>query len=209
MIVENPTLIEQTSMKIISEELEEQGIVLPAEIESIVKRVIHCTADFSYAETLAFSENAVKNALEALEAGCHIVTDTNMAKSGINKEALGKLGGEVHCFMSDPDVAEAARERGTTRAEVSIEKSLALEKPVIYAIGNAPTALIALSRLIREGKLNPRLVIGVPVGFVNILEAKDDIMTSGCEYIVNRGRKGGSNVAAAIVNALMYRLTRK
>lgn len=206
-MITDPELIEKTSMEIIAEELRGQSITLPTETEDIVKRVIHCTADFSYAETLAFSEKAVPNALAALSGGCGIVTDTNMAKAGINKTALTKLGGEVYCFMSDGDVAEEAKKRGITRAEVSMEKSIAICKarPVIYVVGNAPTALIKLSGLIREEKISPCLVVGVPVGFVNILEAKDEIMGCGVEYIVSRGRKGGSNVAAAILNALMYR----
>lgn len=146
--------------------------------------------------------------IEALREGCDIVTDTQMAKAGINKTVLGKLGGQVRCFMSDPDVAEEAERRGVTRAVVSMERAAALEKPCIFAVGNAPTALISLYELIRAGKLHPALVIGVPVGFVNVVESKEQIMTVGSPYIVARGRKGGSNVAAAICNAMLYQISR-
>lgn len=205
MIINDPNAIEQRSMEIIESELK---VEIPPENKAVVKRVIHCTADFDYAVNLAFSDGAVAKALDALRRGCDIVTDTQMAKSGINKAAAAKLGCEIHCFMSDADVAEEAKKRGSTRAVVSMEKASKLEKPVIFAIGNAPTALLCLREMIDEGKIKPELVIGVPVGFVNILEAKDAIMDAGVPYIVARGRKGGSNVAAAIVNALMYQLTR-
>ncbi len=205
MIINDPNSIERHSMEIIESEL---TVDIPAENKAVVKRVIHCTADFDYAVNLAFSDGAVRRALEALREGCDIVTDTQMAKAGINKKAAAKLGCGIHCFMSEPDVAAEANARGCTRAVVSMERAAKLEKPLIFAIGNAPTALLALCGLIREGKLSPELVIGAPVGFVNILEAKDAIMAAGVPYIVARGRKGGSNVAAAIVNALMYQLTR-
>ena len=204
-MIREPDAIEKRSMEIIESEL---TVSVPPEVKDIVKRVIHCTADFDYAENLAFSENATRRAHEALLSGCDIVTDTQMVRSGINKAAAGKLGCEIHCFMSDPDVAKEAKLRGCTRATVSMEKAMKLNRKLIFAIGNAPTALLTLSDFIREGKLMPELVIGVPVGFVNILESKEAIMRSGAEYIVARGRKGGSNVAAAIVNALMYRITR-
>ena len=151
---------------------------------------------------------AVFQGIEALKKGCHIVTDTQMAKAGINKTILGKLGGEVHCFMSDPDVAEEAKKREITRAIVSMEKAASLQKPLIFAIGNAPTALICLKELMNAGKLNPALIIGVPVGFVNVVESKELIIDSDVPYIVARGRKGGSNVAAAICNAMLYQIMR-
>lgn len=203
-----PMEIEKRSFEMISGMLEEKGIVLDPENEQVIKRVIHTTADLDYAENLVFSENAVRLGIEALKSGCDIVTDTQMAKAGINKTALAKLGGEVHCFMSDEDVAEEAKARGITRAAVSMEKAAALEKPLIFAIGNAPTALIALNGLIREGGFIPKLIIGVPVGFVNVVESKELIIASSVPHIVARGRKGGSNVAAAIVNALLYQITR-
>ena len=205
MIITDPAAIEARSMEIIESELKTE---IPPENKAVVKRVIHATADFDYAENLAFSEGAVAKALDALRMGCRIVTDTQMAKSGINKTAAGKLGCEVDCFMSDPDVAEEAKARGCTRAQVSMEKAARLGGPVIFAVGNAPTALLTLRALLDEEKVKPKLVIGVPVGFVNILEAKDAILSSSVPYIVAKGRKGGSNVAAAIVNALMYQITR-
>ena len=206
MIITDPAAIEARSMEIIESELK---VEIPPENKAVVKRVIHATADFDYAENLAFSPHAVEKALDALRRGCRIVTDTQMARSGINKAAAGKLGCEIDCFMSDPDVAEEAKARGCTRAQVSMEKAARLGGPVIFAIGNAPTALLTLRALIDEGKTAPDHVIGVPVGFVNILEAKEAILSSSVPHIVAKGRKGGSNVAAAIVNALMYEITRK
>lgn len=203
-----PMDIEKRSFEIISGILAEEGVVLDPENEPVIKRVIHTTADFEYVNNLVFSENAVKIGIEALNSGCDIVTDTQMAKAGISKAALSKLGGEVRCFMSDDDVAAEAKARGVTRAAVSMEKAAKLEKPLIFAIGNAPTALIALDELMREGRLSPKLIIGVPVGFVNVVESKELIIASSVPHIVARGRKGGSNVAAAIVNAMLYRITR-
>lgn len=205
MKIENytPAEIERRSFEIIEEEL---GRELDPVQKPIIKRVIHTTADFSYADTLCFSDGAVEAGLAALREGCDIVTDTNMGKSGINKTRLAQYGGEVHCFMADEDVAKEAKSRGTTRAVISMEKSATIGKDVIYAIGNAPTALIRLYELIAEGKIHPKLIIGVPVGFVNVVEAKELIMTADVPYIVARGRKGGSNVAAAICNALLYQL---
>ncbi len=201
-----PMDIEKRSFEIITEILGENQ---PApENELVVKRVIHTTADFDYAENLSFSQGAVAKGVEALRSGCDIVTDTQMARAGINKTVLGKLGGQVHCFMSDPDVAEEAKARGVTRAIVSMERAAALTKPCIFAIGNAPTALISLRELIDGGNLSPALVIGVPVGFVNVVESKELIMGAGVPYIVARGRKGGSNVAAAICNAMLYQIAR-
>lgn len=205
MKIENytPAEIEHRSFEIIEEEL---GRELDPVQKPIIKRVIHTTADFSYADTLCFSDGAVEAGLAALWEGCDIVTDTNMGKSGINKTRLAQYGGEVHCFMADEDVAKEAKSRSITRAVVSMEKSVTLGKDMIYAIGNAPTALIRLYELIAEGRIHPKLIIGVPVGFVNVVEAKELIMTADVPYIVARGRKGGSNVAAAICNALLYQL---
>ena len=205
MIIEKPGEIEARSMEIIESEL---TVEIPEDVKSVVKRVIHCTADFDYAHSLAFSDGVMEKALSALKAGCTIVTDTQMAKAGINKTAASRLGCEICCFMSDPDVALAAQEKGCTRAAASMEKASKLPGMLIFAIGNAPTALLKLKELINGGNLRPALVIGVPVGFVNILEAKEAIMDTDVPYIVARGRKGGSNVAAAIINALMYQITR-
>ena len=201
-----PMEIEARSFEIITELLGENQP--DPETAPVVKRVIHTTADFEYRENLVFSEHAVRQGIEALRQGCHIVTDTHMAMAGINKTVLGRLGGEVHCFMSDPDVAEEAKRRGITRAAVSMERAAALDKPCIFAIGNAPTALIALKELMDAGKVRPALIIGVPVGFVNVMESKGQILSCGVPYIVARGRKGGSNVAAAICNAMLYQIAR-
>ena len=198
-----PGEIEKRSFEIIEEEL---GRELDPVLKPIIKRVIHTTADFSYADTLFFSENAVEKGLQALREGVSIVTDTNMGKAGINKKKLEQYGGKVHCFMADGDVASAALAQQTTRAAVSMDKAAAMQEDCIFAIGNAPTALIRLHELIQEGKIRPRLIIAVPVGFVNVVEAKELIMTAGVPVIVARGRKGGSNVAAAICNALIYQL---
>ena len=201
-----PMDIEKRSMAIITEEL--HGRTWPEPEFSIVKRCIHTSADFDYADNLVFSPHAVQKGIEALRAGCDIVTDTQMAKAGINKTILGKLGGEVHCFMSDPDVAAEAKERGITRAIVSMERAAKLSKPCVFAIGNAPTALVSLYEQIQGGTLHPALIIGVPVGFVNVVESKEMILSTKVPYIVARGRKGGSNVAAAICNALLYQIMR-
>lgn len=196
-----PMEIERRSFEIITAELKRE---LPEDTAPIIKRCIHTSADFDYADNLCFSEHVVEKALAALKAGACIVTDTQMAKSGINKKALAKFGGEVYCFMSDEDVAQTARENGTTRATASMDKAAALEKPLIFAIGNAPTALVRLYELIEEKKIAPRLIIGVPVGFVNVVQSKELIMQTDVPYIVARGRKGGSNIAACICNALLY-----
>ena len=198
-----PGEIEKRSFEIIEEEL---GRELDPVLKPIIKRVIHTTADFSYADTLFFSENAVEKGLLALREGVSIITDTNMGRAGINKKKLEQYGGKVHCFMADEDVAAAALAQQTTRAAVSMDKAAAMQEDFIFAIGNAPTALIRLYELIQEGKIRPRLIIGVPVGFVNVVEAKELILTAGVPVIVARGRKGGSNVAAAICNALIYQL---
>ena len=202
-----PMDIEKRSFAIITELLGERR--LNPENELVIKRVIHTTADFDYVDNLVFSNHAVEKGIDALRGGCDIVTDTQMAKSGINKTILAALGGEVHCFMSDADVAAEAKERGVTRAFVSMERAAALPKPCIFAIGNAPTALLSLESLMGEGKLRPALIIGVPVGFVNVVESKEHIIACDrAPYIVARGRKGGSNVAAAICNAMLYQIRR-
>ena len=203
-----PEEIEKKSFSIISEELKQREIVLPKEEEMITKRVIHTSADFEYASTLIYSQNAVSKAKELLLHGADIVTDTNMALAGINKRVLARLGGQAHCFMADEDVAQLAKKRRVTRAVVSMEKARNIQKPVIFAIGNAPTALIQLYEMIQTSDWKPAFIIGVPVGFVNVEAAKELILETDVPYIVNRGRKGGSNVAAAICNALLYELTR-
>ena len=202
-----PGDIERTSMSIIAAELAARGIVLPPENEAIVKRVIHTTADFDYAQTLRFTPEAAERGQAALRRGTPIVTDTNMAKAGISKPSLEKLGCTLHCFMAEPEVARMARERGITRAAVSMEYASQEYPSAILAVGNAPTALLRIAELI-EAEWRPALVVGVPVGFVNVVESKE-ILFAACEAcgvpaIAAMGRKGGSSVAAAICNALLY-----
>ena len=201
-----PADIEARSMELIGQELGER--VFPAEQLPVVKRVIHTTAVFEYADSLVFSAGAVEAGVAAIRQGCTIVTDTQMAFSGVNKRVLEKFGGRAVCFMSDPDVAAEAKARGETRATVSMERAARLEGPLVLAIGNAPTALVRACELIDAGELRPALVIGVPVGFVNVVESKERLFAvcekHGVPAIVAMGRKGGSNVAAAICNALIY-----
>lgn len=200
-----PAEIEKRSFEIITEELGDT-ILIPG-TEPIVKRCIHTSADFDYVDNLVFSDHVVERALKALRSGASIVTDTQMGKSGINKKKLAEYGGHVYCFMSDEDVAEAAKKGGTTRAQASMDKAAGLSEKLIFAIGNAPTALVRLYELIKEGKINPELIIGVPVGFVNVVQSKELILgLKDTPYIVAKGRKGGSNIAACICNALLYML---
>lgn len=206
-----PGEIEAMSFAQISRELNARGVSLEPETEMIVKRAIHATADFDYADNLCFSPDAVKKALDALRRKAVIVTDTNMAKAGINKKKAEQNQNELYCFMADPDVAEAAEARGCTRAAASMEKAAEQfaesSRPIIFAVGNAPTALMQLNVLIEEKRLFPALIIGVPVGFVHVISSKNQILArTDVPYIVAKGRKGGSNVAAAIVNALLYLL---
>ncbi|MCR4832772.1 MAG: precorrin-8X methylmutase [Butyrivibrio sp.] len=201
-----PSEIEKRSFEIITKELEMMCKVIPQEEAPITKRVIHTSADFEYADTMCYSKNAITIARDLIKNGAHIVTDTNMAMAGINKKKLAAYGGEVHCFMADKDVELEAKERGITRAAVSMERASKLDVPVIFAIGNAPTALISLYEMMEKGIFTPDFVIGVPVGFVNVVAAKELFLQADVPYIINRGRKGGSNIAAAIVNALVYGL---
>ena len=200
-----PMDIERRSFEIITEELPHP---IDVSLAPVIKRVIHTTADFEYADSLCFSPGVLEQALQAIESGATIVTDTTMALSGINKRMLAKHGGRVCCFIADEDVARAAKKNGTTRSAEAMLKATAIEGPVIFAIGNAPTALVQLHDMIVDKKLSPALVIGVPVGFVNVVQAKELIMETEVPYIVARGRKGGSNVAAAICNAMLYQITR-
>lgn len=204
-----PEEIEKRSFEIVTEELIKRNISLPKEEELITKRVIHASADFDYAKTLCYSKGAVETVKKLIKNGADIVTDTNMALAGINQKALAKHGGKAYCFMADEDILLLARQRNMTRAAVSMEKAAAIEKPVIFAIGNAPTALIKLYELTEMGKKTnwkPAFIIGVPVGFVNVEAAKELILKTDIPYIINRGRKGGSNIAAAICNAVLYQV---
>lgn len=202
-----PADIERTSMEIIGAELAQMGVTLPEETEAVVKRVIHTTADFDYVENLRFTPRAVDRAVEALRSGAVIVTDTNMARAGVNKAGLAKLNGEALCFMAEADVAAAAKAAGSTRAAAAVEKAAGMYPQAVFAVGNAPTALLKLRELMEDG-LRPALVIAAPVGFVNVVESKRRIFAicqeTGVPCIAAMGRKGGSNVAAAICNALLY-----
>ena len=197
-----PRDIERRSFEIITEELGDRK--LDPDKKLIIKRCIHTSADFKIPAGRGFFKNVVAKARDGTRRGPGTVRKTQMGRSGINKRALARYGGEVYCFMSDEDVAAAAKANGTTRATASMDKAAQLDKPLIFAIGNAPTALVRLYELIEEGKLNPALIIGVPVGFVNVVQSKELIMKADVPYIVARGRKGGSNIAACICNALLY-----
>lgn len=197
-----PMDIEKKSFEIITKELGSKK--LDPKNELIIKRVIHTSADFEYADTLCFSKDVVDIAVNAIKNGATIVTDTQMVKAGINKKVLGSFGGSVECFIADEDVAKEAKERETTRSAVSMEKASNIKGNVIFAIGNAPTALMKIKELYDEKKIKPILVIGTPVGFVNVVESKEMIIDSKINSIVSKGRKGGSNIAAAICNALLY-----
>ena len=204
----NPQDIEKRSFEIITEIIEKEysDKIIQKEQQAIIKRVIHTTADFEYLSTLCFCNDAIQKGKQALQKGACIVTDTNMVKSGINKKFVEHLGGKVCCFMSDKDVAETAKKQNITRAVASMEKATQLQKPLIFAIGNAPTALIKIYELVKQNKIKPELIIAVPVGFVNVIQAKELILSLSVPSIVAKGRKGGSNVAAAICNALLYEL---
>ncbi len=198
-----PMDIERRSFEIIESELPHP---IDPELAPIIKRCVHTSADFDYVDNLCFSQGVLERAKAAIKKGAVVVSDTTMVQSGINKRELAVYGGEACCFIADPDVAQAARENGTTRSYASMQKASKLDRPVIFAIGNAPTALVEIANLIDEGVMKPELVIGVPVGFVNVVQSKELIMTKDVPYIVARGRKGGSNIAACIVNALLYML---
>ena len=202
-----PADIERTSISIITRELDELGLTPPPETAAVVKRVIHTTADFDYAKNLRFTTGAVQAAVRALQRGAVIVTDTNMALAGISRPGLAKLGCEAVCYMADPAVAEAAKQAGTTRAVAAMHRAAREHPGAILAVGNAPTALLTIAEEIEAG-LRPALVIGVPVGFVNVVESKETLFAvceqHGVPVIAAMGRKGGSNVAAAICNALVY-----
>lgn len=200
-----PMDIEQRSFEIVTNELPHP---IDERLAPIIKRVIHTTADFDYVDNLCFSQGVLDKALDAIKSGACIVTDTTMVQAGINKKALAKHGGEVFCFIGDEDDAQRAKENGATRSIESMKKAVLLDRPLIFAIGNAPTALIELYELISSGCISPKLVIGVPVGFVNVVQSKELIMKTDVPYIVAWGRKGGSNVAASICNALIYLLGR-
>jgi precorrin-8X/cobalt-precorrin-8 methylmutase len=207
-LIINPAEIEKRSFEIISEQLADRRF--DPRNTSVIKRVIHTTADFDYADNLVFSTDAVMLAKEALVKGVRIVTDTQMAKAGINKKAVAQLGCELHCFIDAPQVVETAALNGMTRARAAVDWAAeTLDNPLIFVVGNAPTALIRLEELIKNGMLSPVLIIAAPVGFVNVVESKELILGLKVPHIVAKGQKGGSNVAAAICNALLYELTER
>lgn len=203
--IKKPEKIEDKSFVIIEEEMDKEVLKRFSEEELlVVKRVIHATADFEYAEIIKFVKDPISKAKETLKNDCIIYTDTNMIKSGINKGVLKKLNAKVVNYVSDEDVIEEAKKRNTTRSIVSIEKAIREDKPSIFVIGNAPTALYSLMEHIKEGKISPDLVIACPIGFVGAEESKKDFENLNMTSVITRGRKGGSTVCVAIVNALMY-----
>lgn len=199
----SPMEIEQRSMEIIASELQ---VPLPDEVRPIVMRVIHATADFSFAETLTFTPDVIPSMRQLLMDGATVITDTNMALAGINKGALERLHARALCFMADETIAKEARQTGQTRAWLSMEHALTVPGPMLLVCGNAPTFLLSLLTRLRESSrfTDDLAVIGVPVGFVNVVEAKEQLLKSGLPCIVSKGRRGGSTVASAIVNALLY-----
>ncbi len=201
-----PGDIERRSFEIIAGELQDRGIELPGDSRLVIMRAIHTTADFDYASTLTFSDNAVEVLKGLIHIGATIVTDTNMGLSGINKRELARHGCAIECYMADEEVASEARRRSLTRASVSMEKAMRLDGPVIFVVGNAPTALVTIREAQDKGIYRPAFVVGVPVGFVNVEAAKELILETDIPHIINRGRKGGSNVAASIINAVLYML---
>jgi precorrin-8X/cobalt-precorrin-8 methylmutase len=168
----------------------------------IVRRMIHTTADFEYMQMVRISTNAVAAGINAIRNGCTVITDTNMAKTGIRKDLLADFGGRCECLMADPQVAEQAKQRGVTRARVAVEKAAPMMENGIYVVGNAPTALLHLLDMLKNKAADPALVVGLPVGFVNAAESKAALMQTNVSYISNVGRKGGSTVAASVINAL-------
>lgn len=201
-----PEEIEAESMARIRNRLGEDFLAsYPDDQLSVLCRVIHTTADFSYRETLTFTPGVMETAARAVRRGLPIITDTTMAAAGINKSAAGKHGISVSCFIGDEDVREEAKRTGMTRSAVSVDKAARQAPECIYVVGNAPTALMRLYELIEDGRIRPAFLVGAPVGFVNVTEAKELILRTSVPSIVARGQKGGSNVAAAICNAILYR----
>lgn len=195
-----PQEIEERSFQMITEELGEHPFT--AEQYSVVQRVIHASADFELGRSMLFHSDAVQAGIQAIRAGKTIVADVQMVQVGISKPRIAKFGGDVKVYISDPDVMEEAKRLNTTRAIISIRKAIREADGGIFAIGNAPTALLELIRLVKEGVAKPGLVIGVPVGFVSAAESKDELAKLDIPFITNIGRKGGSPVAVAAVNAI-------
>lgn len=204
--IKKPMGIEKRSFEIIGEEMGEHSF---NERElSIIKRCIHTTADFEYKDIVYIREGAIDSVLELLKKGITIYTDTKMAMSGMNKRALEKLNCKVVCYVSDEEVAKSAKERGITRSMAGVEK--AVEEGIeFFVFGNAPTALFRLKELIQEGKSNAKFILGAPIGFVGAAESKEELEKMDLPMITVRGRKGGSTVAASIINALMYMIVER
>ena len=202
-IVSNPSEIENRSFEIITQLLGDRSL---GPFAPVIKRVIHTTADFDFVDNLVFTENVLQRTISVLKrGGFHIVTDTRMAEAGINKRSLAAFGGSIHCFIDAPEVVERAKAAHTTRSAVAVDHAVqTLRGPVIFVIGNAPTALLRIGEVIEQKRCLPELVVGVPVGFVNVIESKDRILKLDVPSIVAKGRKGGSNVAAAVINAILY-----
>ncbi len=195
-----PSEIEALSFRIIDEEAGPHAFA-PGEW-SVIRRMIHTSADFEYLHTTRIHPRAIEAGVAALHSGRNIVTDTNMARAGIRKSEVYRFGGSVECLIGDSTVAQVARESGCTRAMAAVDAAVPLMKGGIYVIGNAPTALLRVIELIRSGEAQPALVVGLPVGFVNAAESKSELEKMEVPHITNAGRKGGSNVAASVVNAL-------
>ena len=195
-----PSEIEALSFRIIDEEAGAHSFAPDA--WSIIRRMIHTSADFEYMHTTRIHPDAIEAGVAALRSGRNIVTDTNMARAGIRKSEVYRFGGSVECLIGDSTVAQVARESGCTRAMAAVDAAVPLMKGGIYVIGNAPTALLRLIELMRSGEAQPSLVVGLPVGFVNAAESKSELEKMEMPHITNVGRKGGSNVAASVVNAL-------
>ena len=195
-----PDQIESLSFQIIAKEIGDHN--LSQDQWTIVRRMIHTSADFEYGSMTRFHPNAIQSGLDAIRGGKKIITDTNMARVGIRKKELDRFGASTVCFMNDPDIHRRARASGSTRARIAVDMAVDDMKDGIYVVGNAPTALLRLIELVEAQQAQPALIIGLPVGFVNAAESKAALMDLGYPYITNLGRKGGSNVAASVVNAL-------
>jgi len=198
----NPAAIMEESMRIIEEYM--QDVNLPAEEKTVIKRVVHTSGDPGLIEHIKFSPGAVTRGIKALKEGADVFTDVNMVRSGINERLLGKLGGQVHCYIASSQVAESARVKGITRAAAALRINAKYIDGQLVAIGNAPTALFELLSLVQQGICRPALIIGVPVGFVGAAESKEALLDSNLDYITLPGTRGGSPIAAAVINALLH-----
>jgi len=202
-----PHEIEQLSFQIIDGEAGDHGFSMDQ--WPVVRRVIHTSADFEWQQMIRFHPQAIESGVSAIRSGFPIITDTNMARAGIRQRDLARFGGTVNCYMTDERVAETAARKGITRAKAAVDVAAPALSGGIYVVGNAPTALLRLVELIDQGTLRPALVVGLPVGFVNAAESKALLLECDVPHVTNVGRKGGSNVAAAVVNALIIKAGEK